>query len=85
MKLKIKILPSGRREWLWVALQIVIFGTLFLAASFYVTSMPGQSYSGPLRPLTDFDVEIRERLRKHVSTLAERIGERNVKHYEWRE
>lgn len=82
MKLKLKILPSGHREWLWVALQIVIFGTLFLAASFYVTSMPGRSYSGPLGPLSDNDIETRERLRTHVSTLAERIGERNIKHYD---
>lgn len=67
MKFKIKILPGGRREWLWVALQIVIFGILFIAASFYVTSMPGRSYSGPLRPLTDFDVEIRERLIRSMS------------------
>ena len=82
MKFKIKILPGGRREWLWVALQIVIFSILFIAASFYVTSMPGRSYWGPLRQLTDFDVEARERLKKHVSTLAERIGERNIKHYD---
>jgi hypothetical protein len=82
VKFKMKILPSGRREWLWVALQIVIFGTLFIAASFYVTSMPGRSYSGPLRPLTEVDMESRERLKKHVTVLAERIGERNIKHYD---
>jgi len=82
LKLKLKIFPSVRREWLWVALQLVIFGSLFLAASFYVTSMPGRSYSGPLRPLTDIDIESRERLKKHVSVLAERIGERNIKHYD---
>lgn len=47
-----------------------------------MTSMPGRSYSGPLRPLTEIDVESRERLKKHVSVLAERIGERNIKHYD---
>jgi hypothetical protein len=77
-----RILPAGRREWFWVSLQIVIFGSLFLAASFFVTSMPGRSYSGPLRPLTDDDVLSRERLKNHVSVLAERIGERNIKHYD---
>lgn len=82
MKFKIKILPSGRREWLWVALQIAIFGILFVGASFYVTSMPGRSYSGPLRPLNDFDEQGRDRLKKHVATLAERIGERNISRYE---
>ncbi len=44
--------------------------------------MPGRSYSGPLRPLTDIDIESRESLKKHVSMLAERIGERNIKHYD---
>ena len=82
LKLKMTILPSGPRRWLWIALQLVIVGILFIAASFYVTSMPGRSYTGPLRPLTDIDDEMRERLKKHVSTLAERIGERNIKHYD---
>ena len=82
LKLKIKLLPSGHREWFWVAVQIVVFGLLFIAVSFYVTSMPGRSYSGPLRPLADVEVESRDRLKTHVSTLAGRIGERNVKHYE---
>lgn len=82
MKFKLKILPGVRREWLWVALQLVVFVTLFLVASFYVTSMPGRSYSGPFVQLSDIDSEIRERLRKHVLTLAERIGERNIRHYE---
>jgi hypothetical protein len=82
MNLKLTILPAGRRQWLWVALQIVIFGVLFITASFYVTSMPGRSYSGPLRPLTDIEEGTREMLQKHVSMLAERIGERNLKHYD---
>lgn len=47
-----------------------------------MTSMPGRSYSGPLRPLTETELERRERLKSHVSTLAERIGERNLKHYD---
>ena len=82
MKLKIKLLPSGRREWYWVGLQILVFGLLFIAASFYVTSMPGRSYSGPLPRLSEVEIESRERLKKHVSMLAEVIGERNIKHYE---
>ena len=42
--------------------------------------MPGKSYSGILRPLRDSEVELRDRLKNHVSALAERIGERNLKH-----
>ncbi|MEK6299890.1 MAG: M28 family peptidase [Acidobacteriota bacterium] len=82
MKFKIKLFPSGHREWFWVAIQVFVFGFLFIVASFYVTSMPGRSYSGPLRPLTEIEVQSRDRLRTHISTLAERIGERNIKHYE---
>jgi hypothetical protein len=80
--LKFKLFPSGRREWLWIALQLVIFGSLFLMASFYVTSMPGKSYVGFLPPLTDAEVERRERIKNHVSALADRIGERNLNHYD---
>jgi len=82
MHLKLTILPAGRRRWLWVVLQIVIFGVLFMAASFFVTSMPGRSYPGLQRPLTDLDELRRERLKQHVSMLAEQIGERNLKHYD---
>jgi acetylornithine deacetylase/succinyl-diaminopimelate desuccinylase-like protein len=82
LKFKIKLFPGARREWLWVALQLVIFGSLFLAASFYVTSMPGNSYKGSLPPLTEVEVERREKLKNHVSALAERIGERNLHHYD---
>jgi Zn-dependent M28 family amino/carboxypeptidase len=44
--------------------------------------MPGRSYSGPLRPLTEIEIESRDRLKKHVAVLAERIAERNIKHYD---
>ena len=44
--------------------------------------MPGKSYSGGLLPLTDAEVERRDRLKNYVSVLADRIGERNLKHYD---
>jgi peptidase M28-like protein len=80
--MKIKIFPSGRREWLWVALQLIIFTVVFIAASFYVVSMPGRSYTGQLDALTEDETQVRDRLRVHVSTLADKIGERNLKHYD---
>ena len=55
---------------------------LFITAAFYVTSMPGRSYTGPLRPLTESEGANRERLNKHVRMLAGRFGERNIKHYD---
>jgi hypothetical protein len=40
--------------------------------------MPGRSQRGPLPPLTDAQVALRDELRDHVSKLAGEIGERNV-------
>ena len=35
MKFKLKLFPSGRREWLWMLLQLVLFFLLFFAARVY--------------------------------------------------
>lgn len=40
--------------------------------------MPGKSYLGPLPPLSDEEVFIQDNLKRHVSMLARKIGERNV-------
>lgn len=45
-------------------------------------SMPGQSYSHSLPPLSDEEVELRDRLKHHVWALAGEIGERNLWRYE---
>lgn len=44
--------------------------------------MPGKSYKGPLPPLTPDQARLRERLHAHVVELSEKIGERNLAHYE---
>jgi Zn-dependent M28 family amino/carboxypeptidase len=44
--------------------------------------MPGRSYTGPLPPLTVEEAEVRQRLARHVWTLAGEIGERNLWRYE---
>ncbi len=46
-----------------------------------VTRMPGATYEGPLPDLTQDEIARRDRLRRHVETLAGEIGERNVPHY----
>ena len=43
-----------------------------------MTKMPGRSYSKSLRPLSADEVELGDRLKEHVWTLAGQIGERNV-------
>ncbi len=44
--------------------------------------MPGSSHKGPLPPLTEHEVELRDRLKIHVEALAGKIGERNFWRYE---
>jgi acetylornithine deacetylase/succinyl-diaminopimelate desuccinylase-like protein len=46
------------------------------------TKMPDTSYSGPLEPLSQDEVVLRDRLQTHVWTLADEIGERNIWHEE---
>ncbi len=65
-------------------LLVILFSILILIAIliFYGISMPGQSYEGEL-PALDTDMQSsRDRLSRHVYTLAEDIGER---HHEERE
>ena len=40
--------------------------------------MPGDSYTGPLPPLTEAQAALRDRLQAHVEMLAGEIGPRNV-------
>ena len=64
-----------KRAWL-VRLAAILF--MLLAAHWYVTGMPGDSWSGALPPLTEDQRGIHDRLQRHVNVLAGDIGERNV-------
>lgn len=44
--------------------------------------MPGISYSGILKKLSPEEEDFKQELKEHVQYLAEKIGERNVWHYE---
>lgn len=64
--------------------RILFWLAFFLALAFglrYMTHLPGSSHSGPLPPLSGAEIELRERLAKHVSILAGEIGERNLWRY----
>lgn len=61
-----------------VWLIVVAGAALVLAAIRFVTAMPGESYGGPLHPLTEGEAGLRDRLRRDVKVLAGEIGERNV-------
>ena len=67
---------KGRRlDWL---IRLTVIPLLILAGAWFVTGMPGRSWSGPLPPLTDKEQRIHDNLERHVEALAGRIGERNV-------
>lgn len=45
-------------------------------------NMPGRSFSGPLLPLSEDELEIHNSLKRHVEMLAGEIGKRNLWQYE---
>lgn len=57
---------------------LLVVTLLFLMVIRQVTVMPGVSFRGPLPPLTEHEIAVRDRLRRDVETLAGEIGERNV-------
>jgi len=57
---------------------VLVIGCLIAAAVWYVTAMPGRSWSGPLPQLSKAERHTAARLQSHVEALAAHIGERNV-------
>jgi hypothetical protein len=51
---------------------------LILFIIFLVINMPGSSYDGPVRPLTEAERQVSNHLERHIRILAGNIGERNV-------
>ena len=66
---------SKRLAW---ALRLAVVPLVILAGIWFVTAMPGSSWTGLLPPLTDREQVIHDHLKHHVAALAGRIGERNV-------
>ncbi|MGB5214902.1 MAG: M28 family peptidase [Anderseniella sp.] len=69
---------SKRIGW---AVRLAVIPLVILAGIWFVTGMPGNSWSGPRPPLTDKEQLIHDNLKRHVGELAGQIGERNV----WRD
>jgi hypothetical protein len=75
-----KIFPR-RGDWLSLLLRwTIILPVSFLGFMFF-TKMPGSSYSGPLQPLSAYEQEVSVHLKRQISMLAEKIGERNIRKY----
>src|SRR5215831_14334083 len=63
-----------------IFILLVLLLACFVSLAWF-TAMPLHSYSGSLKPLTADESTIRDDLKRHVTQLAETIGERNVDSY----
>ena len=75
-RFRFRIVTKGALRRLAI-LAIVLIG-LLIWAGFVMIPMPGESYEGPLPPLTEAQAALRDRLQAHVEMLAGEIGPRNV-------
>lgn len=73
-----QVFPLGRKAWLRLAATLACLTILVAGMIFYMTSMPGQSFSGTLPPLSTAEVVVAGNLRKTTTYLAGNIGERNI-------
>ena len=62
------------RMTFWILLAVATAWLLW-----YMVTVPGASYSGPLKPLSAEETDLREHLRRHVAAVASR--EHNVFHF----
>jgi hypothetical protein len=66
-------------------LRIIIFFflayTIIMGSLSFLSRMPGQSYEGPLLPLSEKETALRSELRRQVEMLCVTIGERNYIFY----
>lgn len=76
--MKLTLRPHGVRQWLWALTRLIIFILVLMSALLSFTHMPGSSFSGHLPPLTDEEQKTAALLKKHVHTLAQVIGPRNI-------
>ena len=76
-----KRLPSEGRKSIMLIAMFTLVLILVASAGGFMLIMPGRSHKGPLPPLGADEALLRDRLRGHVSVLAEKIGERNISHY----
>jgi hypothetical protein len=61
-----------------LAILACVLGVCCVGVHFMLLRMPGRSYAGELPPLTEPQMELRDRLRTHVVALAGAFGPRNV-------
>lgn len=73
------IMPTQARAWRNLFLRWTVIPFLCLAGvKYYLTEMPGDSYSGTLPPFSETEQLLSTFLRQHVEKLAQDIGRRNL-------
>jgi hypothetical protein len=76
--MRVTVPPTCWRGLAGPALGLGLLAILILTGLIYSFHMPGKTQTGPLPSLTANEERIRDRLSKHVWTLAGTIGERNL-------
>ena len=76
--MKLRLRPHGVRQWLWALTRLIILIVVLMSVLSSLTRMPGSSFSGQLPPLTEEERKTAALLKKHVHTLAQVIGPRNI-------
>jgi hypothetical protein len=75
-KLRLRIMTRGAIVRL--AVLAAVLAIFYLWTYLLMIKMPGKSYTGPLPPLTDEQLALRDELVRDIEMLASQIGERNV-------
>ena len=70
--------PGGRKKWLGWGARLAIIPLVILTGIWFMTGMPGSTWSGPVPPLSAKELLIHDNLKRHVTALAGQVGERNV-------
>lgn len=69
---------AHKNRWKWIRLLLLI--AIISVSGWYMMKMPGTSYRGPLPPLNQTEINIRNQLKSHIEYLAGKLGERNIWH-----
>jgi hypothetical protein len=77
-KARLAWFPRTRRGWLRLLSLLAGFAAFVLMGGHLMIGMPGESYRGPLPPLTEDEVVLGDRLKQHIRVLAVEIGPRHV-------
>ncbi|MCI4626177.1 MAG: M28 family peptidase [Candidatus Magnetoovum sp. WYHC-5] len=75
-----KKLPKGRSGWLFLIARWVFIFLFVVVFVYHFENMPGDSYKGEVKPLSNNEKVLKAQLQNHIHILAETIGERNMEY-----